>query len=268
MLTRRILEMSLVAAFAAYLTAMIFVFSSSEQPCPETNKQRCQDRAQETSTDQQDKSFRHWITHDAAGFFTLWLVIVGGCQLALFWVQLKYIRESLNDAAAAADAAKNSADLAREEFNATQRAKLVVRELLKLPRHIERASVEVRYVVANVGGSEAEIVESWIEIQNVQDGILWPLQPTEGANPIGKVIIEAGRHIFLEQNSTVSHASLGIGQIGARRHQRDEPELFFRGFILYEDRNHIKRRTAFCRRYDFKARRFRIVDDPDDEYAD
>jgi hypothetical protein len=90
MLKRRILEMSLVAASAAYLTAMIFVFSSSEQPCPETNKQCPQNRAQETSNGQQDKSIRHWMTHDAAGFFTLWLVIVGGCQLILFWVQLKY----------------------------------------------------------------------------------------------------------------------------------------------------------------------------------
>ena len=103
----------------------------------------------------------------------------------------------------------------------------------------------------------------------MQDGILRPLQPTEGANPIGKVIIEAGNHIFREQDSTVSHASLVIGRIGAQRHQHEEPELFFRGFILYRDRNnHVKRRTSFCRRYDFEAMRFRAVEDPDYEYAD
>lgn len=56
--------------------------------------------------------------HDAAGFFTLWLVIVGGGQLLLFWVQLKYIRKSLNDAKIAADAAKLSADAAKKSADA------------------------------------------------------------------------------------------------------------------------------------------------------
>jgi hypothetical protein len=51
--------------------------------------------------------------HDAAGFFTFWIVIVGGCQLVLFCVQLKYIRDSLVDAKTAANAAKQSADSLR-----------------------------------------------------------------------------------------------------------------------------------------------------------
>jgi len=53
----------------------------------------------------------HWLTHDAAWFFTLGLV-VGVIQLILFWRQLKYIRESLNAAKLSADAAKLSADAA------------------------------------------------------------------------------------------------------------------------------------------------------------
>jgi hypothetical protein len=64
----------------------------------------------------------HWLTHEAAGFFTLWLVIVGGGQLVLFYVQLRLIRESLDDAKIAADAAKISADTGKiqsEIANAT-----------------------------------------------------------------------------------------------------------------------------------------------------
>jgi hypothetical protein len=56
----------------------------------------------------------NWVTHDAAGFFTAWLVIVGGIQVALFIWQLWLIRESLNDTKVAADAAKESAEAAKE----------------------------------------------------------------------------------------------------------------------------------------------------------
>jgi len=39
-----------------------------------------------------------WVTHDAAGFFTLWLVIVGGVQIGLFYWQLRLIRIAADDA--------------------------------------------------------------------------------------------------------------------------------------------------------------------------
>ena len=83
-----------------------------EQPCQTTNCQSYQDRAYERSKDEQGESFRHWMMHDAAGFFTFCLVIVGGFQLALFRVQLKFIRESLTDAKVAADAATEAAKAA------------------------------------------------------------------------------------------------------------------------------------------------------------
>jgi hypothetical protein len=58
------------------------------------------------------ESFGQWITHDAAGFFTLLLVVVGVFQLGLFYYQLRLIRESLEDARVAADAATKSANAA------------------------------------------------------------------------------------------------------------------------------------------------------------
>jgi hypothetical protein len=50
-----------------------------------------------------------WLTKDAGGFFTFVLVIVGAFQAALFFVQLKLMRESLSPAKEAADAAKLNA---------------------------------------------------------------------------------------------------------------------------------------------------------------
>lgn len=54
-----------------------------------------------------------WITKDAAGFFTLCLVIVGGGQFILFWVQLGFIRESLRDTEKGVKAAQDAADAAK-----------------------------------------------------------------------------------------------------------------------------------------------------------
>jgi hypothetical protein len=54
-----------------------------------------------------------WITHDAAGFFSLGLVLVGIGQAALFVWQLILIKRSLGDAKKAADAAAEGAEAAR-----------------------------------------------------------------------------------------------------------------------------------------------------------
>jgi hypothetical protein len=62
--------------------------------------------------------FFQWLTHDAAGFFALWLVIIGGIQLAMFWRQLRLIRESLVDAKQAADAATQGAKAAETNAQA------------------------------------------------------------------------------------------------------------------------------------------------------
>jgi hypothetical protein len=46
-----------------------------------------------------------WLTHDASGFFSLWLVLVGIGQAALFYVQLRLMRKTLGPTEKAAEAA-------------------------------------------------------------------------------------------------------------------------------------------------------------------
>jgi hypothetical protein len=62
----------------------------------------------------------YWLTHDATGFFTLGLIIVGLGQAGLFFWQLRLMREGLRDAKAAADAAKASAQLAKSSLDLTR----------------------------------------------------------------------------------------------------------------------------------------------------
>jgi hypothetical protein len=61
-----------------------------------------------------------WLIHDAAGFFTLLLVIVGAVQVGLFVWQLKLIRTSLEDAKLAADAATDAATAASRQAHVAE----------------------------------------------------------------------------------------------------------------------------------------------------
>jgi len=58
----------------------------------------------------------NWVTHDAAGFFTFLLVIVGLGQAGLFLWQLRLMRKGFADAKEAAEAAKLSVEVANESL--------------------------------------------------------------------------------------------------------------------------------------------------------
>jgi hypothetical protein len=169
---------------------------------------------------------------------------------------------------------RKAVETAQAEFVASHRPRLIIREIQCLTSRT-RQNIELRYVVANIGDTSAEIVESHIEIQEVPDGMLRPLQPIEGANPIGRRTVAPGRHIFDECSSTVSIMSLVVSRMSDQRRLpkgradlNENRAVCFRGFVIYIDRNGIQRRTGFCRVYDSKVERFYPLDDPDYEYAD
>jgi hypothetical protein len=162
---------------------------------------------------------------------------------------------------------RESIELARAEFISTHRPKLVVRELAMLEPEAG-GTVKVRYVIANIGVGKARIAESWIELQDSRDRILRPLQPAEGANPIGRETMAGGTHIFREHDTTASSLSFAVGREIHARGYAPVATVFFRGFIVYLDDNGIRRRTAFCRMWNFETRRFDVMNDPDYEYAD
>jgi hypothetical protein len=94
----------------ALLTVAIFGMgmlfqSSSHQP---TNN--AEDRKAEQPAQKNVPVSESWLMHDAAGFFALWLVIVGLGQAGLFVWQLVLIRKSLAPANMAALAAKAAAE--------------------------------------------------------------------------------------------------------------------------------------------------------------
>jgi hypothetical protein len=74
------------------------------------------------------RALRDWAFGDATGFFTLLLVAVGGFQVALFYVQLSTMRESLDDAKVAAEGARDSAK-ATAQIAKSDRAWVCVEEI-------------------------------------------------------------------------------------------------------------------------------------------
>src|SRR6266566_7544214 len=98
-----------VVPVAAFVALVLFfgneLWRSSNNPAQSARQISEPHSAKKPNESKQDESqwYRRtffWLTHDAAGFFTLWLVVVGGGQVLLFYVQLKLIREASDISAA------------------------------------------------------------------------------------------------------------------------------------------------------------------------
>jgi hypothetical protein len=202
-----------------------------------------------------------WTLYDIisnAALLTAIATIAIACFTGTLWWSTRGLLRATNE----------SIQLTREAFIAANRPRLIVRELLLFPITPSRSSAGIRYTIANNGAGRAEIVESHRELVLIKDAVLRPLQPIEGANPVGNVTLEPGEHIFREAESTIGYAEFENAKHRQLYDADNSTKLFFRGFIIYADKNKLRRQMAFCREYKFTARCFRIVDDPDYEYAD
>jgi hypothetical protein len=164
---------------------------------------------------------------------------------------------------------RENIEFARLEFNATHRPKLVIREARMLPPTPGHNTAGVRFVVANAGSSVADVVESHVELEFNEAVILLPLQTVEHGNAIGSIRLRPGDSRIREYGSNIGWAQYTNEQNRQLYAVETTPtKIWLRGFIVYLDNNRIRRRMAFCRGYDFNARRFRAGDDPEYEYSD
>ncbi len=176
--------------------------------------------------------------------YTLWLVIFTGllfvCNV-LLWL---YTRK-------AANAAKKSIDLAREEFIATHRPKLRVHTVFWIGDQIE-------CTVGNIGESTATIKARSLAAKILKEplhGIL-----PYGESLLGEKTIECGVSITQQLPFDTEKT------FDAVLPNRNEALHFF-GYIDYSDSNGILRRVAFCRRYNIETQNFTVVQNEDYEYS-
>ena len=160
--------------------------------------------------------------------------------------------------------------LGNREFVASHRPKLVIRDAyLHMPTPTN-GGVDVSLAIANAGDGWAKIIESRLDLFIV-NGPLNPLVRIEDLNPVGEVEFEAGTRVDI-RFPTLVFPNAAINEQGRQLNLPADREtnsnLWLRGFVVYVDRNELKRRTAICRAYDFRAGEFRASDNPNFEYID
>jgi hypothetical protein len=158
-------------------------------------------------------------------------------------------------------AVRSQVNLARDEFNATHRPKLVVREVSIF---WVRTAAEVSFVLINEGETTAHNIccEFYIkDIIMIEHGrSKHKIDFTD--NPIPNVLHPG---TFTKHKGTVT---VDIPQFltSAEAEPRIRCALSFEGFASYTRSNNLKRRSAYYRPWNIHTLSFMPSDDPDKEY--
>ena len=190
----------------------------------------------------------NWITHDAAGFFTFCLVIVGAGQAGLFVWQLRYMRKGIEDARIAALAAQTSAEAAKEQVTLNrigiidlERAYLAVGPTEIRTDYIPQQQkqfyvpsdpmeVTVRLYVHNTGRTSATLKKIYGEFSN-----MLPLGNTPTYENVEPIITDLS-------------VAAGTRDVLAPFDFKSEyvAQQFFWGYIEYKDIFKNTRTSRFC----------------------
>ena len=182
-------------------------------------------------------------------------------------------------------------NLARTEFNVTQRPILYIRNLT-LADEWKRAptapGIEVtgRFIIANKGGTVATIIAGHLEICWSDAGVPTefiydtdhPTETIETRVPPGKfhrvdfksgsISIMKGATGIIEDTSHGSTTILGrVATVGYFLHGDVPPTLYVLGWLRFRGESGITYQMGFCRKWNNRERAFQPVNDPDFDYA-
>jgi hypothetical protein len=158
---------------------------------------------------------------------------------------------------------QQSIDLARDEFNATHRPKIIVRSF-QIGDHDLPAGKQINFIffAQNIGDSAAKIIEvhSATFVHNAGDPI-----PTDLSFPFFEpfnVVLESGQRELFPGNGGSTLVEIEHRQIFA-----GESDLYCMGTVVYIGAGGTrKRETGFCRRYRPRENRWDIIES-EYEYA-
>lgn len=197
---------------------------------------------------------------------TWWLVVVTATLAtftAMLYLSTRRIAIDARETGAAALLASTAAtNLARQEFVASHRPELTVREVgwdrLDMNGGEVTTYDAIMLVIANRGRNPCTIVESAFELRSgLPRGFLPPL----GANALGPLTFEAGQFEARRYLITSEEEGLTVGA-------RTLSDSYFCGTIIYEDSLKVRRRYVFLRICKRGSDDFARTDDPDHEYTD
>jgi hypothetical protein len=229
----------------------------------------------------------HFIKTNEGAFTALSTIVIAVFTWRLYvstdklWEEAKASRAiaiaSADAAMLAAEETRKSVDLASKEFVSSHRPKVIMRRASLYidpdDEIVADATLKsgVAYVVANVGDTDATVVESnaTIHVLKVRDksemgDIVFSagLPVSDDIRSIGDPILTPGvAYTFL---AGTPDDNLISAKFGARA---GYAKILFVGYVIYADANGVRRRTQFCRQYEPITERF-IVADTEHDYTD
>jgi hypothetical protein len=189
-------------------------------------------------------------------FATLFLGTVTAGLVVVAYFQMRDSRKSITAAEAAAKAADRHIALAF-------RPRLVVRRISLDKWNINEFG-EIQFVVANIGVSPGDIIESNATIFVLRQGTL-PAIPeySEDINSMGMSTIEPGPGQPVKAFTVMPLTHLDYDRV----FDADRGRLYLIGYIAYDGESG-RQHMAFGREYDNATKRFQVVDDPNYEYGE
>jgi hypothetical protein len=265
---RRIIQLRLLPMVCAGALGALFCFYGEEiwwssSYCPPKQLTGTQS-SQISDCHQGERALGHWITADAGGFFTFWLVIVGGIQAALFLWQLDLIRKSLSDAK---DAAKAAGDSAKAAADAVTLSRQTAERELRAYIYLKNIGTKLERGPSTMGAYQ--------EVQGVISGlILTPVWANSGNTPARRILSGANIKTFdakipddfdfsdsnpprrgvLAPNSEMFAQVGKIAQSALASVARKESNILIWGWLDYDDvfPGTERHRTEFCFRVDVR----------------
>jgi hypothetical protein len=182
-------------------------------------------------------------------------VAICGLTAGLLWTtekQARLTREAVN--------------LARAEFTAAHPPKLVLREV------VMEADWVIAYTLANVGSSPATVLESWVLAEYPSIGQPARNPRSAGYDDLGRLTFAPGeiKDLTYTMDRELSRCLdfPNADRLNPNRQTLFPNNLHFAGAILFEDAQHVLRRTVFRRQWIHALRRFGPSPEPESEYAE
>jgi len=286
MLRFRIPDIVLGATLGITISAMGFFavgfsLGSSQYPRQSAQTQSAEKPGDPESKNEQQEGFWERSATDPIAIFTLCLVFVGVFQVGLFYVQLRLIRKSLDDAKMAAEAARDGVKVARDEFISMHRPKLRVRNISitqhyamnHLPKFRESQNLIGQFYISNIGGADATIVESLCFVLPTNRGLpmTYPYEQMPANNPAPRITLRPGKSM----QANFGAAPLTQEQAENINNFKNSWRIYVMGWVEYTDAldMNMRWRTAFCRerrqpREGDDPRFYPVKDEPDYEHEE
>jgi len=240
---------------------------NAAQPTPTASTQPITVHCEFPANNPDNKEFSKATTDWWIAAFTGVLAVVAVLQWCSMRKQAGYMREQSR--------------LMRQSLVAQFRPRLIIRNvgLLKgrremvngVSRVVNDVEWKVEFVLANVGGTNAQVKESNVAINEIEHvgGELPHIPPySDERNSLGNFIIKPGEHVLKEviPNQVVFKVWDRWKRAGGTAVGPTGWYLF--GYIQYCDDVGIERRIGFCFRYDSSAQRFSKEQSADYNYQD